>query len=167
MKSIRAHALLLLVGFLTVACAAALYGYMYWSVGTSAGRALLARDIAAAETLDKSREQSLTKTYVDTGAERERLKSYFLDRDDVVSFVEAIEALGPKSGAGIKISSLSLTGARVEAEGSWSSVMRALKLSETLPYGTIVSNVRLSTSGTGDKAPIWSLSYDLSVMTKD
>ncbi len=165
MKSIHAHAMLLLVGFATVLSSAALYGYMYHSVGISTDHALLARDIAAAEAFDKSREQDLTKLYADTGAERERLRSYFPGEDEVVAFVESVEALGPKSGAEIKISGLSLGRARVEATGSWGSVMRVLKLSETVGYDVSVTDVRLNAFGAAGKISSWSLSYEMAVTT--
>lgn len=170
MKSIYINITLLLIAFLTMIAAATMYFYMYRSVNSSTDRALEARDIAATESSSKSQEADLAKIYVDTESSRARLHAFFISEEEVVSFVEAIEALGPKSGAKISLSDLSVAAgtaknlkwsrAHVTVDGTWSSVMRALELSETLPYDIEISGVRLSSSSSS-KDQSWDLSYDL------
>ena len=177
-RGTHGHLFLLVLALAVAAVVAALYGYMRYAIGSSVSRAILAREIVRLKDADKSRADEVMQLYQSTAADRARLSGFFIPADDVVSFIEAVEAIGPQSGAALTLSSIGADApskpapgafgsarAKVEAHGSWQAVMKALKLAESLPYDITIDNVRLDgslqPSGRGT-IHSWSLSYDLS-----
>lgn len=183
MNSRHTHIVLMALMLTIFFCIVALYFYINTAVHKSTDRAILARDIAVVEYSDKNQENDLLKIYTETADDRATLKEFFVSDTEIIPFVESLEALGPVSGSSLKITALesedqsglkkgTLTSlrAKVDVTGSWSSVMRALKLSETLPYDISISGVRFVQGGsTDDKSKTaWSASYDIKVtMIKD
>jgi len=84
----------------------------------------------------------------------------FVADDQKVEFIEKIESFGDTTNARVILSgivaddlatspvgTLGRISIRVDAVGSWASIMRVLKMAETLPYKSSVSGVRVDLSG--------------------
>jgi len=164
---------------LALIAAVALYAYLYSLVGVSVDRARLAEDIIGTEQSAQSQSKDLGSEYASTAAARARLPGLFVPAGNAVAFIETLESIGPSSGAQVSISSIqadSLDGAApgttgavsasVTARGSWATVMRALVLSESLPYQNAIDHVALvggqSPSGTAASKDSWQISYRIS-----
>jgi hypothetical protein len=171
------HLALLALALSVTILVAALYGYMEHEIDVSTGRAILARDIIRVEAADKTQEQGLTALYSSTAADRARVEGLFIPVSASVSFIEAVEAIGPQSGSSVTLSSIaaddlsaSIPGTlgsirgQVSARGSWPSVMRALVMAESLPYVVSVSGIHMDSSavtGTGPVQDQWSLAFGI------
>lgn len=158
----------------------ALYGYMNYAIGVSLDRALTAREAVKNEQIYKNQKQNLTKLYTDTTHDRASLSSFFVADDQKVAFIEKIESFGTATQAKVALSgivaddlatspvgTLGRISVRVDATGSWSSVMRVLNMAETLPYKSSVSGVRVDVAGpsedTKDPKREWRLTFMLDV----
>ncbi len=175
MRSKYHHHVLLVLAISVTLVVMALYSYMYYAVTRSTNRAIQARDIAGVEKLNKDQERNLTDLYRDTSLSRSKLSTYLVHSNRIVDFIENIEDLAGQTGSKIVISSIAAdeledqpagtigsVGAKVEAKGSWSSVMRTLSAVELLPYQIIVDDVRLDTSSLpaqGKTAKEWRLVF--------
>ncbi|MFA6404584.1 MAG: hypothetical protein WCW03_01115 [Candidatus Paceibacterota bacterium] len=181
MKPKYAHLSLFIVAIITLFSTIAIYVYMYYANNSIIERAISARNITNREISNKDQENDLSKLYESTIGDRQKINALLIGNNEIVSFVEALEALGSKSGSEVKISALtaentnnqtigatSTLRAHVEINGSWNSVMRTLKLSETLPYGITIGDVRLGPSGgyVVDKTKLgkWTAEYDISAI---
>ena len=173
------HIPLLILAVAVIAVAGSLYVYMFYATAASVDRANVARAVVLREKADQSQEKSLVVAASTTESDRARLASFFVPAGDVVSFITALESLGPESGSAVSIASISsdsLTAAaagtvgsaqaHIDAHGSWSSVMRVLSLAERMPYAVSISNVRMDESGAGagSKSHAWSLSMDIKAL---
>jgi len=164
------HIPLLILAVAVIAVAGSLYVYMFYATAASVDRANVARAVVLREKADQSQEKSLVVAASTTESDRSRLASFFVPADNVVSFITALESLGPESGSSVSIASISSdslsVAAHIDAHGSWLSVMRALSLAERMPYAVSISNVRMDESGTGagSKSHAWSLSMDIKAL---
>lgn len=97
---------------------------------------------------------------------------------DVLSAVDAIESVGKISGAEVRVSdaqkeptitgnpSVNIVAFSVEAQGTFSAVMRALAMLETLPLPVSIRQFDLGrSSDNGSDAGMWRLSLQLSLLT--
>ncbi|MFA6554560.1 MAG: hypothetical protein WCS89_03565 [Candidatus Paceibacterota bacterium] len=158
----------------------AVYGYMYYMVDVFLDRIVEAQTTSNSLILTKSQEQSFLESYKSTASRWKSLPNYFVDSGHVVNFIEVIEALGTESGSKVSISSIdsdNLDGAplgkegvlsmRITIQGSWSSVMRALSLTETLPYKISIDEIKANTSNESGSTPaskvIWNLSFNMKI----
>jgi hypothetical protein len=169
MKHHHTHIPFLILAIAVIVVAGSLYIYMFYATAASVDRANLARDVVLREKADQSQEKSLVSLASTTESDRSRLASFFVPAGDVVSFITALESLGPESGSTVSIASISSdslsVAAHIDAHGSWSSVMRALSLAERMPYAVSISNVRVDESGGADsKSHAWSLSMDIKAL---
>ncbi|OHA17215.1 MAG: hypothetical protein A3C79_02735 [Candidatus Taylorbacteria bacterium RIFCSPHIGHO2_02_FULL_45_28] len=160
MKHHHSHIALLMVALSITIFIFALYGYMHYAVGVSLDRALVAREAVKNEQVYKNQRQGLTSLYNDTIKDRAALPLLFVADDQKVEFIEKIESFGDTTNARVILSgivaddlatspvgTLGRISIRVDAVGSWASIMRVLKMAETLPYKSSVSGVRVDLSG--------------------
>jgi hypothetical protein len=165
MKHHHNHIALLMIALSITIFVCALYGYMHYSIGVSLERALVAREAVKNEQIYKNQKQNLTSLYSDTVEDRAKLASFFVADDEKVAFIEKIESFGNTTQAKVTLSgivaddlatapigTLGHISIHVDATGSWASVMRVLKLAETLPYKSSVSGVRVDVSGVSSDA---------------
>lgn len=150
---------------------------MFHAVETSVARAVTAKDIAQAQLSGGIEDKSVISRFNKTAADRARLRSFFVPSYEEVGFIENLENLGTETGSTVSISAVSsddMSGqtngalgkiqAHLEVVGQWPSVMRALMLSESLPYKSTVSGVKFESSGAAsEKDPkiLWRVSYDV------
>lgn len=190
MKTIHSHYLFLCMAVTVMLVVAVIFGYMYRSVGISLARISEARDAVEAATLTKEREAKFMQIYQASAEKWAKIREYFIPADQVVLFIEALESIGPASHSEVSLGALDIESSKktknssvgyvkgkVNAEGDWSAVMRALEIAESLPYKVSVSNVRLdarkdtSSSVAGQKdakkkqEQVWLLSFDIRAAT--
>lgn len=176
MKPNRSHVPLLIFSVVTTLVVVALYIYMFHATSVSVSRAGLARDIVTSEQNDQVAFKTLSDLVSSTAFDRARLASFFVSADNIVSFITAIESLGPQSGTKITIASIDddlanhapvgtigNVHAHVDASGSWSSVIRLLSMVERMGYASSISHVRL-TSNSDLKEPSWALSFEVQTL---
>lgn len=182
MKHDHSHLALLVIAISITVFAFSLYGYMRYAIGSSVEKAITAQQAAKDEQARKNHKDSLTAIYTDTADGRAGLTSYFVADDQKVKFIERIESLGDATQADVIISDIvadDLTASpagtfgrismRIDATGSWSSIMRLLRLAETIPYKSTVSAVRIGSSGTGastqESKRSWRLTFTLDTVS--
>jgi len=172
------HIGLLIIAAITCAASIGAYIYMSHAISSITAKVVLAKNVLSIEDVGKNQSQNLTLQYQATAADRRKIRSFFVPSSNVVAFIEAVESTGSLSGASVSLTSVSsdaikstkpdslgTVSAKVEASGSWASVMRALMLAETLSYDIAIDNVSLNLSGTsagdGKSGAIWNMSYDI------
>ncbi len=181
MKNTHSHMPFLIFALVVTGLAAVVYIYMQSAIGASVKSVLVARNLVRTEQVNKNQEQAVMAAYTATAADRARLMTHFVPADSVVSFIEAIEHIGPQTGSTVTLSGISAdtidgsvpgtTGTvrgHVSAQGSWESVSRALALAEVLPYKVTIDNVELTAAGmTADKVPkrSWTMSFDIQALS--
>ncbi len=179
MKPPQSHKPFLILAFAVALLVAGLYSYMYWQVNVSVKKAVIARELARTEEDNKSRQKDLVKLYESTATQRAQLGGFFIPSDSTVQFIEAVESIGPQSGAELTLSAIEADSlskaapgtrgsvrAHIDANGSWASVFRVLMFAERLPYKLVVNNVRLDGAGlpTGKAARSWHISFDINAV---
>ncbi len=174
MKPPQSHKPFLILAVAVTVLVIALYGYMYWQVGLSVGKAVAARTIAETQRANQLREKDLIKMYQSTAAERAQLGSFFIPRDETVEFIEAVESIGPQSDSEVVLTSIDADPlvnakpgtqgsirAHIQARGSWNAVMKTLMIAERLPYKLSINNVRLDGSASTGTKREWRLLFDI------
>ena len=154
-------------------------GYLYAQhmVDVSVQDVLADRESSATLELARGQNKGLIAIYKDTAFDRDRLAHAITPTQAPIDLIVAVESIGHQSSSTLaltSIDSLQTEGAsaqaptmvtlRVSVEGSWSSVMKALKLAEALPYATRISRLNLDTSVLGNSTAKrnWKLTFDLS-----
>ncbi len=171
-------------------------------VATLVGYAFLLMDIknknqkasALFAEIDQYAEHQAELRVMDKFAEKlrgdiEKIDSYFVHKDDVVSFIEVLEGAGARVGADVSIGSITLEEApadapdtaeklfvRVDAKGSWSAVTAFLSSVEHMPYRMFIDRVAVernappapffaSTEAPATEKGAWSVVFDMRVLT--
>lgn len=151
------------------------YVYMHTNMSRLIDRTAVARNSVLSEMTKKGYAKELSNLYERTKEERGRIRSFFIGEEKAVTFIESLESIEKKSGSEMTIASIesdkpkedgAVIGsvkARVEANGSWVSIMKTLKLAETLPYEINISKVRLDSSGLGTASSKkeWRISFNI------
>lgn len=175
------YALLLLLAALVLVFIACVYGFMYLQIGDLVSRSISVDDVVSSRKFDQARAREVQRVFDATAPDRAAAKSLFVPSDGIVPFIESVEAIGASSGAPIEISSiqaddLALADAgtvgsiqlHVDARGSWQSVMRALKMAESMDRAVSIDGVKLFSSkevvGKTVKV-VWALSFDLKALS--
>jgi hypothetical protein len=183
MKHNHSHKVLLLFAIAVTIFVAAVYAYMYHMIGVSLDRTRVARESVKTDPLNDNGAQDRLFNYKTNAEKWGRLPGMFFTPDQAVIFIESIEALSKETGSKVALASIDADKldaaapgtegsirARVNATGSWNSVMQALSLAEVLPYKVSIDNVRIdrytsSSEGINVKgqktANGWKLSFDI------
>lgn len=178
------HLPLLILAIAVTVFVASIYGYLYYKINLSEQKISEYQYVIESAKLAKEREKSFLDRYTSTASKWSSLQNFFVHSDKVVNFIEVIESLSDQSKSTVTISSIdadNLDNApagkegsiklKINAKGSWISVMRALSLTEVLPYKVSINNVRLNVTNEDLKAvtgqnkdqKIWDLNFDLQV----
>ena len=164
------HKTLLSISVALVFLVAMVFGYMKNSLDTSMTNVIDLRSRIKSENMIRSEGRFLAALASDTASDRSSLRSHVVSSDKAVDLIVAIEALGPKSGSKVTIvdpvsdQTASSTGSislGVTSVGSWSSVIRARSLAESLPYVTTIDSVRLEVLSKNG----WNLNFKLRALT--
>lgn len=167
------HVILMAILFIV---ALSLYGGWYATVGNESANAVsLESQIQAKnETAANAQEakSQLAKALSDSAA----ITDYFVNTNDIVPFLETLQATGAKYGANVQVDSVTSQPAQphtllqlaLRITGPFDSVERTLGAIEYEPYDTTVSNVTLDTPGAvGGGAPAWTAAVTMNVGTID
>lgn len=174
------HFTLFIFAFLVTLLTLGIYVYMYLTVDLSLAKIAKNQSLVNSSKLTSSREANFIEVYEKTAAKWQKMRNLFVESDKVVNFIETIEALDSESGAKVSIASIdadNLDNApadkigylrlRINAQGSWSSVMKALVLTENLPYKVTINNIQANRSdisnGKNTSSNYWNLSFGLQV----
>ena len=97
-------------------------------------------------------------------ADRDALKQYFITEEEVVEFLELIEALGRGEGAEVATAAITVVEENesveqlhltIKARGSRSAVQGVLSLLEMLPYKSAVVEAAVERVGTAGGGEEW------------
>ena len=177
MKLIRGHFMLALFAAMIILIVAAIYSYMMRSIDMSLADSIKSHQALQSAISLQNREKSFLEKYENTEKDWARLTGFFVSSGNIVDFIEAVESLGSSAGVAVKLSSIDADNlesakngtagsvrARVETEGSWSAMMRILRLAEVMPYRILLDNVSLDLSDPGsskDGRSVWHLSFNI------
>lgn len=167
MKSRSYFVTLAIVILMTLAVIALyVYGFLFIQKKIQTTTSMLTQIASATQ---KNQEVStIQSTIATTQEDREKLSSYFVTDDSIVTFLSGIEALGTASGTQVVLANVTTEpkSATVTVEltstGNFSDVMRFLMLFENLPYRMTVDRSTLVTKDSPDDVVVteqlWSLS---------
>ena len=177
MKYPRSHSLLLILACLVTLVVASLYAYMHHVISVAVVDTQQARKMVSDEQSSVNRSKSLVKLFDTTSADWAKIPGFFVPAGHVVTFIEALEALGPQAGSAISISSISADQlddakpgtighmqAKADVTGSWEAVMKTLELAEDMPYDTSIDHVGLDGTVRNDgkaSRTEWHLAFDI------
>lgn len=176
MKYIHSHKGLLTISVCAVSVVYALYMYVYMSVDRSISDAIAINNVLHSEQIDASQEEGITAIYEATHADRARMAQLFVSDTATIDFIEMLESLGTKGGSVVTLSSIEADPIisdtvniprsiriRIEARGSWSSVLKTIMLAETIPFRSSVNMVRIdsSTNSSRDARREWRATFEL------
>lgn len=174
----HSHIPFLVLAISIVLFVSAIYVYMYREAIDSIQKSAEARAEVASVVTDKLIRDQFLADYKETSSDWDKLPNYFVDANNVVSFIEKIESIGRTTGSEISLSSIDadkidpaatstqgMIRANVVANGSWLSVIKTLKLMELLPFGVTIKDVKMSMNMIKDKdreMKTWTLSLQIS-----
>ena len=165
MKINSRHYVLIMISLLCVIIVSYGYYYIYNMAIIQAGNH---QNIVSEIKNEDSRSlntQNLLKVYNATKESRDKLSSYFVNKDKIVNFIEMVEGVGDNSNTELELSSISndenIIRAKIQVKGSWSGVMTALIMIENLPLSMSINNVRLDSSGDLSKNHGWNMNLDI------
>ncbi len=151
------HSTFLIMAILVSLLTIAVYVYMYITIDVSLKKTVKAQTVNNSSVLAKNREKSFLETYEKTSAKWAQIKNFFVSSNKIVDFIESVENLGEQSGSKVSIRSIeadNLDSAplgkegtvrlKVNSNGSWQAVMKALSLAELLPYKVSINNIQAS-----------------------
>jgi len=131
---------------------------------------------------EKSKEtafESVRQALNDSGSGSKKLDDYFVDKNNVVSFVEKIEGLGRKAGVKSEISSLNSSkfkgpnreelekvSIKIKAVGYWDNIYSLVSYTESLPYKIEINKVVFSIVDPKKWPRQWNVEIELSVLEK-
>lgn len=172
----KRYSLVLIISIGTFVVVSFVYGYILFTMNVAIEKSRTAQADALTAQIDKSHESDLVQTYEKNAAGWARLSEYYVPADKVVRFIETLEALGPETGAMITLSAIDADNldvaasgtvgnikAHIEANGSWSEVMRTLRLAEVLPFKSVISGVSLGSNSSPNQkgGQTWRLAFDI------
>lgn len=174
------HSKLLLMAITVTMFVIGIYAYMHHIINLSVQKVIESKGKADSVALTREREENFLQTYKSTSSKWSKLQDFFVDSNKIVDFIEIIEKLSTESGSKVTIASIEADNPdkiqsgkegfarlKINAKGSWNAVMKALALSETLPFKLTINNVRANISGESidsqKGASNWTMDYDLQV----
>lgn len=143
---------------LAISAAVALLGiasfvFVYMRIQSARVYVAGVQDAIAQSAAKESQERILKQRAAATAPLRSQLESASVGKDEAATFIEQIEATARESGVSLDIGAVDITGEnvgrlkilllQVRTEGSLASVMKFLRLSETLPAAVVVRSVSL------------------------
>lgn len=166
MKIGHKHYILLIMSILAFIVSATAYFIMYKNIVRQGSITSKAHAELQYQNEMKKHEEDLVKLYNNSEKDRQNINSIIISEDKIVDFIEAVESIGKQSGVEITISSINKENkdskdtklknfnigntitARIDAKGSFSSIMKALVLLENMPYQVYLNNILLTTEAT-------------------
>lgn len=159
------------LGLAIIVALAAVMGYLFWHravVDASANAALLAGEVALKSGV-LSESASARSALAALSDDEDFMERLLLSTEDLVPFLEELEASGSDYGASVSV--VSVSDAEGEGrirvafsiEGSFDAVMRTLGTVEYAEHASAVRNVTLDTPGEG----MWSAAVTMILAVRD
>lgn len=150
--------LMILVGISLVALVISFttYAWLLVKVNDTIREAALASENVQLLAAKNAYTQTIRKIVRDTTDEREEINSYFITDEKLVSFLENIEGLGTRAGAGLEVQSVSVGDAidkdglvsplklSLKSEGTITEIYYILNLLEAYPKALSVKRVQMN-----------------------
>lgn len=167
-----------IAALISVVLAGILFGFMFYQV-IERGNELNEQVVA----LEKQRAQEnsyfkLQRIIEETSTEREKIENHFLKKDSYIDFINEIESLAPVMGLALDTKSLESPDPKKEGDKKWliitlelegtrNNIEDYLKLLESLPYVSRLTDVKMSAQSSSEwvasvAVKIQILSYDTS-----
>lgn len=163
MKPTYHHYAALSIATLVFVASGAAYFFIYYSVGDQTVKTLSAENAVATEQQTAARQKGIADSLTTTAADRARIGTFLISSDETVPFIEKIESVGHQSSSTVSLVSISIDSSKIHAhvtvQGSWTNMMRAVHLIESLPYSLSMDNIGISLLG----PRIWSAGFDISI----
>lgn len=163
--------ILLAVSLASLSCSILGVAFLYGALGRLAQEAsdIKARIIAFDSQL---RNFKVSESFIaNTENERKVVEESFVNRDNLVKFIEDIERAGKESGVDVHVQSADLAAGpkdsgpsfRLEASGNFSSVFKYSFLLENLPYEISFTEINITKSG--DVKEPWNALYVIKLLS--
>lgn len=173
MKIGHKHYILLIMSILAFVVSGTAYFIMYKNIVKQGTITSKAHAELQYQNEMKKHEEDLVELYNNSEKDRQNINSIIISEDKIVDFIEAVENIGKQSGTDITISSINKENkdskdtklknfnigntitAKIDAKGSFASIMKSLVLLENIPYQVYLNNVVITTDvsdnvGNGD-----------------
>lgn len=166
MKIGHKHYILLIMSILAFIVSVTAYFIMYKNIVKQGSVTSKAHAELQYQNEMKKHEEDLVQLYNNSEKDRQNINSIIISEDKIVDFIEAVENIGKQSGVEITISSINKENkdskdaklknfnigntitARVDAKGSFASIMKSLVLLENMPYQVYLNNILITTDAT-------------------
>ena len=149
--------LVILVGVSVVALgiSSATYMWLFTKVNDTIREAAIISESAQLLSAQNAYTQTIRKIVRDTSDEREKINSYFVTDEGLVSFLEDIEGLGTRAGVNLEVQSVSVGNTidkdglvsplrlSLESEGTITEIYYILSLLEAYPKALSVRRVQI------------------------
>ncbi len=149
MKTKGKNIVYLIVSTIFLLGAFSLFGYLFYNVrAESQSVSELSAQIEQLSN-EESTSSTLKHSVAVTEGDSSKLNSYFVSSDNVVSFINSMEALGVNVGSDVSTTSIdpgkdsSTLTFNIVAKGSFSSVSRFVTLLENVPYQVRIQKLDL------------------------
>lgn len=121
--------------------------------------------------------RSLSRTYAETGRERERLASLFVPPGETAAFIEAVERLARRAEVSLQVSEVAVEPSVISGDaleevrlslslgGSWQEIMSFVEALETAPYSTRLGALSLRYDADVERGG-WSANVSFSVLAQ-
>ena len=146
------------------------YGVWYSIVAGESGRAAELSEHIKAKTETASRASAVRATLDELAADEKIMQNYFISEQNIVSFLEGLEAVGTRLGADVQVASVAqgkglsarTLAVSLKIGGEFDALMRTIGTLEYAPYDITVSNVVIGKNPV-DVKPSWSATLTLKV----
>ncbi len=148
------------------------YVFLFLSVKESNQNISSLQNQISIEVGKQSREGSTKNLLANTEESRKMLSTYFVNKEEIVEFIESIEDLAKKSGASLRLNSVgeedeivgrnqvSVLVISLQADGSWAAVHSLLASLESIPYKIHFREVSLEVSD----SKVWTGKFEFTVV---
>ncbi len=147
MKANHKHYTLILFSILTLVFTVIAYLAVYKMIINQSKKGAEASTIISTQDEKRMMETQLESLFNSTKEERAFISDLFINKEEIVPFIEEIEKIDDYSNVELNISSIDSDDlyfkAHIEAEGTWHDIMHTLILIENMPYSVSINNIKL------------------------
>jgi hypothetical protein len=162
------------LGFLVISLIG--YGAMYASVERVSAEAAVLKESVETKGQDAARIGMARTALVSLVEDEATIDSYFVAKEDIVTFLEELEASGRAVGADVEVASVGVetvgdreqVAVSLRVEGSFDAVMRTLGTIEYGSYDGVVTSMTLDTPArTSSGSKLWTGIVSLTIGAKE
>ncbi len=144
------------VSLVALAISSATYMWLFIKVNDTIREVAIVSESAQLLSAQNAYTQTIRKIVRDTSSERDKINSYFVTDEGLVSFLENIEGLGTRAGVSLEVQSVSVGDSidkdglvsqlrlSLESEGTIKEIYYILSLLEAYPKALSVRRVQMN-----------------------